>query len=114
MLRFIFYPLLYPPICLLFQMAYERVLPAMDNFVDAMEIIYLVLLPPALTIAAADKFLKGWWGCAVAGAVGILVPARIVLGLDVEGVLSLGAIGALAALCCRWIFRGATSGGLTG
>jgi hypothetical protein len=114
MLRFIFYPLLYPPVCLLFRMTYERVLPAMDNFADAMEIIYIVLLLPALTIAAADQFLRSWWWCAVAGAVGILVPARIVLGLDVEGVLSLGAIGALAALCCRWIFRGATSGSLAG
>lgn len=95
-------------------MAYERVLPAMDNFADAMEIIYIVLLVPALAIAATDKFLLTWWWCAVVGAVGILVPARIVLGLDVVGALSLGAIGALAALCCRWIFRGATSGGLAG
>jgi hypothetical protein len=114
MLRFIFYPLLYPPICVLFRMAYERVLPAMDNFADAMEIIYVVLLLPALAIAAADKFLKSWWWCAVVGAAGILVPAGILLGLTVEGVLSLGAIGALAALCCRWILRGATSGGLAG
>ena len=82
MLRFIFCPLLYPPICVLFLMTYERVLPAMDNFADATEIIYIVLLLPALAIAASDKSLRNWCWCAVAGAVGILVPAKVLLGLE--------------------------------
>jgi hypothetical protein len=107
MLRFIFCPLLYPPICVLFLMTYERVLPAMDNFADATEIIYIVLLLPALAIAELVLVRRGRCRRHPGSGQGSSRPR-------VEGVLSLGAVGALAALCCRWIFQGAASGRLAG